>query len=327
VDSWEFDLDLDTNSGDKLDWIVSRLDRDQAVTVALPIHQEGWNGQTGQASYSQEQATFCEENPDDSHCGGHAILLVGYDLDQKAFRFKNSWGDDWGQSGYGTLEFDYVDSYSRTNSIRTAVLSGLDDDLENAPVGTDTVANVTYRVVGNHLEDGQAGVQLELMYEHDAPVGTFYYASVFLMRQGAGGYGAVSYTDAEDKLQYVAARHYGVAISADDLIHTEDNPLTFFIPHSVMEQAGVSEDDVLALRPSIYRMTDTESYTVLFREMTPFEYQPQPDPCNGETWEGRCEDGAVIWCEEQQVHTQDCAEQGLECVWDPEKEYYACRRP
>jgi hypothetical protein len=43
--------------------------------------------------------------------GGHGLLLVGYDYDKKAFKFKNSWSNTWGQSGYGWFTFDYLKTY------------------------------------------------------------------------------------------------------------------------------------------------------------------------------------------------------------------------
>jgi len=40
--------------------------------------------------------------------GGHAIVLVGYDNDKQMFIFRNSWGNDWGENGYGYLPYEYV---------------------------------------------------------------------------------------------------------------------------------------------------------------------------------------------------------------------------
>ena len=42
--------------------------------------------------------------------GGHAVLAVGYDRDQRAFLVRNSWGEEWGIAGYFWLPFDYVAS-------------------------------------------------------------------------------------------------------------------------------------------------------------------------------------------------------------------------
>lgn len=44
----------------------------------------------------------------DRQIGGHAILLMGYDDSKKRFMFRNSWGPEWGDKGYGYLPYDYV---------------------------------------------------------------------------------------------------------------------------------------------------------------------------------------------------------------------------
>ncbi|MEO7086264.1 MAG: C1 family peptidase [Gemmatimonadaceae bacterium] len=44
--------------------------------------------------------------PKEKLLGGHAILITGYA--SKVFRFRNSWGTNWGKSGYATLPVDYV---------------------------------------------------------------------------------------------------------------------------------------------------------------------------------------------------------------------------
>jgi len=40
--------------------------------------------------------------------GGHAVLAVGYRMDEKRFTVRNSWGNGWGQKGYFTMPFDYL---------------------------------------------------------------------------------------------------------------------------------------------------------------------------------------------------------------------------
>jgi C1A family cysteine protease len=44
----------------------------------------------------------------EKNLGGHAILLVGYDDNRKVYIFRNSWGKDWGDGGYGYLPYAYV---------------------------------------------------------------------------------------------------------------------------------------------------------------------------------------------------------------------------
>lgn len=40
--------------------------------------------------------------------GGHAVCFVGYDQDAGRITFKNSWGPEWGDKGYGTLPLAFL---------------------------------------------------------------------------------------------------------------------------------------------------------------------------------------------------------------------------
>lgn len=41
--------------------------------------------------------------------GGHAMLIVGYDLPNNMFLIKNSFGTEWGMNGYAWMPFDYAE--------------------------------------------------------------------------------------------------------------------------------------------------------------------------------------------------------------------------
>ncbi len=40
--------------------------------------------------------------------GGHAMCMVGYDVDKRLFLAKNSFGPTWGDNGYCWIPFDYI---------------------------------------------------------------------------------------------------------------------------------------------------------------------------------------------------------------------------
>jgi GNAT superfamily N-acetyltransferase len=44
--------------------------------------------------------------PNDVSLGNHTVLLVGYDDSRAEFTFQNSWGEDWGDGGYGTIGYE-----------------------------------------------------------------------------------------------------------------------------------------------------------------------------------------------------------------------------
>jgi C1A family cysteine protease len=48
--------------------------------------------------------------PNERVLGGHAITLIGYDNNQKVYEFLNSWGEQWGDDGFGWLPQAMVES-------------------------------------------------------------------------------------------------------------------------------------------------------------------------------------------------------------------------
>jgi C1A family cysteine protease len=47
--------------------------------------------------------------PDESTVGGHAVLCVGYNDKTKRFIIRNSYGPDFGMSGYFTMPYKYLE--------------------------------------------------------------------------------------------------------------------------------------------------------------------------------------------------------------------------
>ena len=66
--------------------------------------------QTGEIPMpTQEEIERYREDPD--AFPGHAICIVGYDDQKQNFKFKNSWGTNWGANGYGSIPYDYLKDY------------------------------------------------------------------------------------------------------------------------------------------------------------------------------------------------------------------------
>lgn len=43
--------------------------------------------------------------------GGHALVVVGYNDEERYFKIKNSWGESWGNRGFGYLPYEFVEQY------------------------------------------------------------------------------------------------------------------------------------------------------------------------------------------------------------------------
>lgn len=48
--------------------------------------------------------------PDEPILGGHCVCCVGFIEDKKQFIVRNSWGKDWGLSGYCMMPYEYLNS-------------------------------------------------------------------------------------------------------------------------------------------------------------------------------------------------------------------------
>jgi len=46
--------------------------------------------------------------PTEALLGGHAVLAVGYDDEAGVFAIRNSWGEGWGDHGYGAMPYAYL---------------------------------------------------------------------------------------------------------------------------------------------------------------------------------------------------------------------------
>ena len=57
--------------------------------------------------------------PKEKTLGGHAVMAVGYHDDAKRFTIRNSWGADWGQQGYFTMPYAYLDNRNLSDDFWT----------------------------------------------------------------------------------------------------------------------------------------------------------------------------------------------------------------
>ncbi len=45
----------------------------------------------------------------ESRIGQHAVALYDHSPEEKCFYFRNSWGPEWGDRGYGALTYDFIE--------------------------------------------------------------------------------------------------------------------------------------------------------------------------------------------------------------------------
>ena len=73
--------------------------------ITLPNSNEGWRGD-GEVTVPSSMLQMNEREIKMEK--SHIVVFTGFDRMLKMFYFKNSWGTDWGDKGYGRINFDVL---------------------------------------------------------------------------------------------------------------------------------------------------------------------------------------------------------------------------
>lgn len=80
--------------------IKNALANNLTVSISVPYFSQWCDTENGVIQFpSQNEASI----------GMHSVLIVGYRDDHQYFNFRNSWGAEWGDDGYGWLPYGYFD--------------------------------------------------------------------------------------------------------------------------------------------------------------------------------------------------------------------------
>lgn len=170
-DAFELDSDLhDINQVIKFLALEKR-----PVAAALVVNHKGWPD-SGDVFYNENLRSECLKN--ESLCGSHMVIITGYDFDKKIFYFKNSWGKDWGNEGYGTVTFETFDRYSVRNYY-SVKLKGLFNIIQN----TNEDVNLEFKnfTVTHRLEKDRT-LSIETNNEIDGEGNANFYIESYLVK-------------------------------------------------------------------------------------------------------------------------------------------------
>ncbi len=239
------------------------------LTLSVPVNFNGWPD-SGDVVHNEELRQECLKSSD--ACGGHSVLLTGYDLDKKIFFFKNSWGKNWGQEGFGTMSFETLDLYAGTD----LYFAKLEEKLaipEN--YNEDNLKLISLKAKGERIED-TLKINVEASVANAS--GRTLYVSSFLAKKQEGTVADAS--DANTSLipqsaaetattseSYIRAIKYILNPDNDLALESESALNLSFLPGSeaTVKKVLDSESETL-LRNTIYVHTDSDTWVVLKRE-------------------------------------------------------------
>lgn len=242
------------------------------ITLGMVVNFNGWPD-NGEAYYDESLRAECLK--DESKCGGHSVLITGYDLDKKVFYFKNSWGKEWGQEGYGTITINSVDRYAG-NDFYIANLTGdlkIPDNKFLTPVIVKSMSS-TSKIENDNLSISVSaevtGAKGNLIY-----VSSFIVKKVDMLGELVDNNMALIPTSPDEAVaideQYIRAIQYITDPKADTLQWTEEAPLilNFMKGTEKSIKTAIDSSEERLLRTTIYIHTDVDSWKVLKREYRP----------------------------------------------------------
>ena len=95
----QFRLDYSEDTEQNIKRMKEYLAKGYAMQIGFTVY----------SSYKQADKTGIIPYPskNESVEGGHSVLIVGYDDEKEAFLIQNSWGESWGDKGFGWLPYQY----------------------------------------------------------------------------------------------------------------------------------------------------------------------------------------------------------------------------
>lgn len=93
----------------KIDILKSALDDGLPVVFAVDLFPSFGKGVNGFIAMPSEEEVQHLKESGEKHA--HAMVLCGFNEEQKIFKVRNSWGTDFGDNGYCYLPYDYIMEY------------------------------------------------------------------------------------------------------------------------------------------------------------------------------------------------------------------------
>jgi C1A family cysteine protease len=248
------------------------------LTMSVTVNYAGWPD-TGDVFYNDELRAQCIATS--SECGGHSILLTGYDLDKKIFFFKNSWGTSWGHDGYGTISIATVDRYVTDALYYAKAVSPIifpeDFNKDNFELTNFDLEPIS--VDGNLKIKITAG--LKGLKGHTAYISSFLSKKSKLNLEDASDLNTQSVRldelDGISKETYARGFEYFLPMTpTDSLVWNNESPLLISYPENILKTPTVnalllSNDEDTMARTTIYVHTDDSAFKVLKRIYHPIK--------------------------------------------------------
>ncbi len=248
------------------------------LVMSVTVNFNGWSN-FGETTYDEKLRQECITSPED--CGGHSIVLTGYDMEKRKFMFKNSWGKDWGIDGFGTIPFDVVDKYVSEVLYYAKVVG----DVKFPESKKSTLNVVKFDLSTSLNEDNSIKIDIDGNIEETS--GKMIYLSSYLVKKSKvlsnelptnKNTDLVLAADSDErkliKDTHIRVTNYIIPQEENNYIIKPTDNSGLFFSNTMLSLPSVellmsSNEFDLALRTTIYVHDDNEGFVTLKRKYTP----------------------------------------------------------
>lgn len=207
------------------------------LTISLPVNFKGWKNY-GSVFYNEELRQECLDKPSD--CGAHSVVLTGYNLAEKVFYFKNSWGNDWGQNGFGELSFEMVDRYVDGYLYYAKVDGELNLPEDHAE---DNLSIESVEVQSEISNDVNVNVNLKMLNATGRSIEIQHYLSAIYIDDDGEENGPSAISNSySDRMNYGAPEYITASITPTDEQKAGDSVITANIPGILLRLPGIKAE-------------------------------------------------------------------------------------
>ena len=248
------------------------------LTMSIVVNFNAWE-ESGETDYNEGLRQICLRSPE--KCGGHSIVLTGYDMEKRVFMFKNSWGKNWGKNGFGTIPFEVVDKFV-TGSLYYAKVLG---EVIFPETKNSTLKVVQFDTSNSLNEDNSIKINLDGNIEETS--GKLLYLSSYLVQKPNESFNEFPNDDntelvrtfdfdERDIIQDTYIRSTNYILPDEERNYTikgsDNSGLNFsskMLSLPSIEMLRSSKEYDLAIRTSIYFHDDDEGYVLVKRVFNP----------------------------------------------------------
>jgi C1A family cysteine protease len=87
-----------------LELVKQQINRGAPVGLSVWVSTNDWFNDDHVIRHPSDRDNICKGS---NSCGGHAIVITGYNDYEQTLQIKNSWGTNWKDNGYGYITYDY----------------------------------------------------------------------------------------------------------------------------------------------------------------------------------------------------------------------------